>query len=164
VLEVNVSGRSVGDHSLPGLIAHELSAHAVDPARLILEITETAAIANMDDALRFAGALTSLGCSFALDDFGAGFGSFYYLKHLPVDIVKIDGDFISGPRSQIDELVVQAIVRIARELGKQTVAEHVGDDETLAALRAWGVDFAQGYRVGHPFPAEMLRAPATHAR
>jgi len=163
VLEVNVSGRSVGDRSLPALIERELSAHGVEPARLILEITETAAIANMDDALRFADALTSLGCSFALDDFGAGFGSFYYLKHLPVDIVKIDGDFISGPRSQIDELVVQAIVRIAQELGKHTVAEHVQDEETLSALRDWGVDYAQGFQIAHPFPAELLSCGASRA-
>jgi EAL domain-containing protein (putative c-di-GMP-specific phosphodiesterase class I) len=157
MLEVNVSGRSVGDASLPALIERELTANAVDPARLILEITETAAIANMDDARRFADALGELGCSFALDDFGAGFGSFYYLKHLPADILKIDGDFIAGPRSHIDELVIQSIVRIARELGKHTVAEYVGDEETVRALREWGVDFAQGFHIGRPFPAEELR-------
>jgi EAL domain-containing protein (putative c-di-GMP-specific phosphodiesterase class I) len=88
--------------------------------------------------------------------FGAGFGSFYYLKHLPADILKIDGEFIAGPRSQIDELVIQSIVQIARQLGKHTVAEYVGDEETVRALREWGVDFAQGFHNGRPFPAEQL--------
>ncbi len=163
VLEVNVSGRSMGDRSLPGLIARALKYHAVDPARLVLEITETAAIANMDEALRFAADLSALGCSFALDDFGAGFGSFYYLKHLPVDLVKIDGDFVSGPRSAADDLVVQAIVQVAQGLGKRTVAEHVGDAATLDALRTWGVDFAQGYDIGRPFPASELTARSATA-
>jgi diguanylate cyclase (GGDEF)-like protein/PAS domain S-box-containing protein len=163
VLEVNVSGRSVGDHALLALIAQELAAGDVDPSRLILEITETAAIANMDDARNFADALRAMGCSFALDDFGAGFGSFYYLKHMQADILKIDGDFIAGPRSQIDELVIQSIVRIARELGKHTVAEYVDDEETVRTLRGWGVDFAQGFHIGRPFPSEELVAPGVRA-
>ena len=81
-------------------------------------------------------ALHGLGCSFALDDFGAGFGSFYYLKHLPVEYLKIDGDFVSSPRTRTDELVIDSIVHIAQGLGKQTIAEHVEDEATLAALRA----------------------------
>lgn len=155
-LEVNVSGRSVGDHDLPRLVQRELVRTGVDPSRLIIEITETAAIANMDDARRFADEIMALGCSFALDDFGAGFGSFAYLKHLPSDLLKIDGDFIRTPRSHADELIVQSIVGIARALGKQTLAEYVGDQETLDVLRGLGVDYAQGFFIGRPFPVEDL--------
>ena len=155
-LEVNVSGRNVGDHDLPRLIEQELRRTGVDPTRLVIEITETAAIANMDDARRFADEICALGCSFALDDFGAGFGSFAYLKHLPADLLKIDGDFIAGPRSQVDDLVIRSIVEIARELGKETVAEYVGDEETVVRLREIGVDYAQGFHIGRPFPIGEL--------
>jgi diguanylate cyclase (GGDEF)-like protein/PAS domain S-box-containing protein len=157
-LEVNVSGRNVGDHGLPGLIGDELRRTGVDPRRLVIEITETAAIANMDDARRFADEISALGCGFALDDFGAGFGSFAYLKHLPADLLKIDGEFIAGPRSEVDELIVESIVRIARQLGKETVAEYVGDAETVESLRQAGVDYAQGFHIGRPFDAGELGA------
>jgi len=155
-LEVNVSGRSVGDHDLPRLVERELRRTGVDPSRLIIEITETAAIANMDDARRFADEILALGCSFALDDFGAGFGSFAYLKHLPADLLKIDGEFIKSPRSHADEIIVRSIVAIAQAMGKQTVAEYVGDQDTIDALREMGVDYAQGFFIGKPFPLEEL--------
>ena len=93
-LEVNVSGKSMGDLAFPELVEREIAATGVDPSRLVFEITETAAIANMEQARSFAERLTRLGCRFALDDFGAGFSSFYYLKYLPLDYLKIDGDFI----------------------------------------------------------------------
>jgi diguanylate cyclase (GGDEF)-like protein/PAS domain S-box-containing protein len=151
-LEVNLSGHSTGDQQLLRLIKGELEQSGVEPNRLILEITETAAIASIDQARRFAEALRELGCQFALDDFGAGFGSFYYLKHIPVDFLKIDGDFVRTPRSQADDLVVESIVHMARGLGKQTIAEFVEDEGTLEALRAQGVDYAQGFHVGRPAP------------
>ena len=98
-----------------------------------------------------------MGCEFALDDFGAGFGSFYYLKYLPFDYLKIDGDFIhSLPANRTDQLVVQAVADIAHGLGKQTIAEFVGDDDTLALLADCGVDMAQGYHIGRPVPADQL--------
>jgi len=153
-LEVNLSGRSTGDEQLLRLIKGELEQSGVAPDRLILEITETAAIASIDQARRFAEALRDLGCRFALDDFGAGFGSFYYLKHIPVDFLKIDGDFVRSPRSRADDLVVESIVLMARGLGKQTIAEFVEDEGTLEALRAQGVDYAQGFHIGRPAPAE----------
>jgi diguanylate cyclase (GGDEF)-like protein/PAS domain S-box-containing protein len=152
-LEVNLSGRSLDDEDLIAAIAAELEATGTDPTRLVLEITETATVANLDDARRFAESLTGLGCRFALDDFGAGFGSFTYLKHLPAAYLKIDGDFVSSPRSRTDELVIEAIVGMARGLGKSTIAEFVGDEATIEMLRAAGVDYAQGYHVGRPFPA-----------
>jgi len=153
-LEVNLSGRSTGDEQLLRLIKGELEQSGVAPNRLILEITETAAIASIDQARRFAEALRELGCRFALDDFGAGFGSFYYLKHIPVDFLKIDGDFVRSPRSRADDLVVESIVHMARGLGKQTIAEFVEDEGTLEALRAQGVDYAQGFHIGRPTPVE----------
>jgi diguanylate cyclase (GGDEF)-like protein/PAS domain S-box-containing protein len=150
--EVNLSGHSTGDEQLLRLIKGELEQAGVAPDRLILEITETAAIASIDQARRFAQALRDLGCRFALDDFGAGFGSFYYLKHIPVDFLKIDGDFVRSPRSKADDLVVESIVHMARGLGKQTIAEFVEDEGTLEALRAQGVDYAQGFHIGRPGP------------
>jgi EAL domain-containing protein (putative c-di-GMP-specific phosphodiesterase class I) len=153
----------VADPDLPDLIRKEVESAGVEPSGLTFEVTETAAIANMTQAQSFAATLSSLGCGFAIDDFGSGFGSFYYLKHLPADIVKIDGDFIRElPRSRVDQLVVESMVQIANGLGMRTVAEFALDDETIAALRKYGVDFAQGYGVGEPRPAEELfTAPAT---
>jgi diguanylate cyclase (GGDEF)-like protein/PAS domain S-box-containing protein len=157
-LEVNLSGRSVGDIELLTLIERELDARAIDPANLILEVTETAAIANMSRARGFATRLRALGCGFALDDFGAGFGSFYYVKHIPFDYVKIDGEFIRNlPSSDTDQLIVDSIVHMSKGLGKHTIAESVGDGETVEVLKAHGVDFAQGYHLGRPQPvAEAL--------
>jgi diguanylate cyclase (GGDEF)-like protein/PAS domain S-box-containing protein len=153
-LGVNLSGESVvGDPELLSMIERELDNAAVDPSNLIFEITETAAIANMTEATRFAQGLTNLGCSLALDDFGTGFGSFYYLKHLPVRYVKLDGEFIHNlPRNPVDEHMVRAIVGVAHGLGIQTIAESVADDETIQMLRTYGVDFAQGFHIGRPAP------------
>jgi diguanylate cyclase (GGDEF)-like protein len=160
VLEVNLSGKSVTDRELLDYIAAEITRAEIDPQQLIFEITETAAIANMAEAARFAQDLTALGCRFALDDFGAGFASFYYLKHLPLSFVKLDGDFIrSLPTSPTDQLLVRAMVEVARGLGMQTIAEFVGDAETVELLTTLGVDFAQGFHVGMPEPAQTaLRA------
>ena len=117
-------------------------------------------MANIPRARDFAERLQDLGCQFALDDFGAGFGSFYYLKHLPFDYLKIDGEFVRNcVATRTDQLVIQAVVQIARGLGKRTVAEFVGDDATLALLRRHGVDFAQGFHVGEPAPVESVAPP-----
>ncbi len=150
-LSVNLSGRAFADRDLLSIIQAELSAASVDPASLILEVTETAAITNMDDAQRFMQTLKVIGCGFSLDDFGVGFSSFSRLKYLPVDYLKIDGSFIRDlPRSPVDQQLVQAIVNVARALGKQTIAEFVNDDETIRLLTEYGVDFAQGYHIGVP--------------
>jgi len=159
-LEVNISGRSIADPELPGFIVEQLEAASVDPGLLILEVTETAAIGNMDEARRFVARLTDIGCSFALDDFGAGFGSFYYLKHLSLDYLKIDGEFIRNlPASTTDQLILRSIVQMANGLGKKTIAEFVGSQESLQLLREHGVQYAQGYHVGRPRPLTELRAP-----
>jgi diguanylate cyclase (GGDEF)-like protein/PAS domain S-box-containing protein len=157
---INVSGESVvGDPELLRMIERELARCSVDPGRLIFEVTETAAIANMPEATEFARGLTDLGCSLALDDFGTGFGSFYYLKHLPVSYVKLDGEFIHNlPRSEVDEHMVKAIVGVSQALGIKTVAESVADAETIALLQKHGVDYAQGYFVGKPTPVSIALA------
>ncbi|WP_205696057.1 PAS domain S-box protein [Conexibacter sp. SYSU D00693] len=157
VFEVNVSGKSLNDQLLLETVETGLQISGVDPTRLIFEVTETAAVANIHQAREFADRLASLGCRFALDDFGAGFGSFYYLKHLPFDYLKIDGEFVRNClRSRTDQLVIEAVVRIANGLGKATIAEFVGDERTERFLRAHGVDHAQGFHVGKPAPLESL--------
>ena len=157
VLEVNLSGHSICDPELPDLIEAELTRAPIDPAQLVFEITETAAIANMEEARALATRIRRWGCRFALDDFGAGFGSFYYLKYLPVDYLKIDGEFIRNlDSSEIDQRMVSAMVEIARALGLRTIAEFVENGEILEQLRSFGVDFAQGYHIGKPAPVEEL--------
>jgi len=157
-IEVNLSGTSLNDTALLHVIESGLTRHNVDPRRLIFEITETAAVSNIPLARRFAESLIDLGCRFALDDFGAGFGSFYYLKHLPFDYLKIDGEFISGCLSnRVDQLVIEAVVRIARGLGKETIAEFVSDEQLERFVRSQGVDHAQGLHVGAPVPLEQLQ-------
>jgi diguanylate cyclase (GGDEF)-like protein len=150
--EVNLSGPSMGDPELLELMERDL---AQLPRRggLVIEVTETAAIVDVERARNFAEHLATLGCAFALDDFGAGYGSFYYLKHLPFDYLKIDGEFIRGLlTNHADQVIVKSLVEIAQQLGKQTVAEFVEDEPTLELLRQLGVDFAQGYFVGRPAP------------
>jgi EAL domain-containing protein (putative c-di-GMP-specific phosphodiesterase class I) len=149
----------MGDPEILRVIERELRETRLDPARVIFEITETAAIANIAKAREFSDQLAKLGCRFALDDFGAGFGSFYYLKHVRFDILKIDGEFVRDAcATRTDRLVIQAVVAIARGLGKETVAEHVGDDATVALLRDLGVDYGQGYFLGKPQPLEGFLA------
>jgi EAL domain-containing protein (putative c-di-GMP-specific phosphodiesterase class I) len=137
----------------------------VPPQRLIVEITETAAIVNLERARALADLLRLRGCLLALDDFGAGFASFSYLKHLRFDVLKIDGEFVRGLRDNpTDRLVVEAVVAIARGLGTPSLAEFVTDDETLAAVRALGVDYAQGFHLGRPVPVDEALLPPSIAR
>lgn len=158
-LEVNLSGKAFSDAELLPLIQQELEATSIDPASLVLEVTETAAIANIGDAQGFVRTLKGLGCRFALDDFGVGFSSFNQLKHLPVDYLKIDGSFVLNlPVSPVDQHMVRAMVQVARGLAMKTIAEFVGDEQTLRWLREHGVDYAQGYHIGRPREiSELLR-------
>jgi len=152
-IAVNVSAVSVTDESLLTVLERALRSRRVDPSRLTIEVTETAAISDMEQARDFCVGVQSLGCAVALDDFGAGFGSFQYLKHLPFSYLKIDGDFIRGlPGSRTDQLVVKALVGVVRGMGRRTIAEFVGDAPTLEMLRSYGVDYAQGFEVGRPQP------------
>ena len=153
VLEVNVSGRAFSDPEMLPMVQRELAAHGVAPRRLIFEITETAAVADLDQARHFLTTLRSLGCRFAIDDFGIGFSSFFYLKHLPVDYLKIDGSFIRDiGKSPADAALVRAIVEVAKTLGVGTIAEHVEDAETAHWLRDRGVDYGQGDHLGSARP------------
>ena len=161
VLHVNLSGKSIGDPKVAALTESALTGAGIDPSRLVFELTETAAMANIEEAKAFAHRLRARGCRLALDDFGAGFGSFYYLKNLPFDYFKIDGDLIRGlAASHMDQLVVGAIVGIAHGMGKKTIAEFVSDDETVRLLETAGVDCAQGYHLGRPQPLRELVMPA----
>ena len=157
-LEVNLSGRTIGDEGFLAALEEEIRSTTIDPANLVFEVTESAAISNLEEVRGFSAELTRLGCRFALDDFGAGFGSFHYLKYLPLDYLKIDGDFIANlPRNPTDQAVVRAIVDLSARLGKETIAEFVGDEQTLELVREYGVHFAQGYYVGRPGPiSEVL--------
>ncbi|MGA2319147.1 MAG: EAL domain-containing protein [Solirubrobacteraceae bacterium] len=152
-IAVNLSALSVTDGAMLVHIERSLALNRVDPSRLVLEVTETAAISDMERAKAFCAGAEALGCAVALDDFGAGFGSFQYLKHLPFSYLKIDGDFVRGlPRSPTDQLVVKALVGVVRGMGRQTIAEFVGDEPTLSLLRSYGVDYAQGFELGRPVP------------
>ena len=155
---VNLSGRSLRDGGLASFVEQELQARGADPASLMLEVTETSAITNIESAREFMARLRKLGCRFAIDDFGAGFASFGYLKYLPVDRVKIDGSYVRNlPHAVQDQHFVRAMVEVARGLGMETVAEFVEDEETLSLLTAMGVDFGQGFYIARPAPvAEAL--------
>jgi diguanylate cyclase (GGDEF)-like protein len=159
-LHVNLSGASIADISVLEFIERRLDEGDADPARCTFEITETARIHDYQVAAGFADRLTEFGCQVAIDDYGAGFGPFHYLKQIPFDVIKIDGAFIRDmPNNDADQLTVQAIVQIARGLGKTTIAEYVQDDATTQLLREYGVDMAQGYHLGRPVDAaEALAA------
>jgi EAL domain-containing protein (putative c-di-GMP-specific phosphodiesterase class I) len=167
-LSVNLSGRTLSDEGLLETLERDLERTGADPGCLTFEVTETAAVSNIHRAREFAERLRGIGCRFALDDFGAGFGSFYYLKHLPFDYLKIDGEFVAGCLSnRTDQLVIRAVVDIAQGLGKETVAEFASDPELVRFLETQGVDYAQGFEVGRPVPLESLLAtlgPGTATR
>jgi EAL domain-containing protein (putative c-di-GMP-specific phosphodiesterase class I) len=159
-LHVNLSGASIADLSVIEFIERRLDEGDADPSRCTFEITATAKVADYAKAGGFADRLSEFGCQVAIDDYGSGFGPFHYLKELPFDVIKIDGEFIRDmPRSDADQLTVQAIVQIARGLGKTTIAEYVQDDATADLLREYGVDMAQGFHLGRPVAmAESLAA------
>jgi diguanylate cyclase (GGDEF)-like protein/PAS domain S-box-containing protein len=150
-IAVNVSGRSFDDPGLPAYIIEQLRERSVAPGRLIIEITETAAVSDLADAQRFIDALKQVGCAVCLDDFGAGFASFAYLKHIGVDAFKIDGMFIRNlPHDHDNQVFVRGMVEVARGLGKTTMAECVEDEDTLKLLNQLGVDKAQGFYLDRP--------------
>jgi len=150
-IAVNLSGRSLDDPALPSHIADLLRSQNTDPARLLIEVTETAAVSDLSDAQRFISALRDTGCGVCLDDFGAGFASFAYLKHIRVDTIKLDGMFIRDlPHDHENQVFVRGMVEVAHGLGKRTVAEFVEDAATLNLLAELGVDLAQGYHLDRP--------------
>ncbi len=156
-LSVNLSGKAMDNPEILLLIQILLKEHDVEPSRLIIEVTETAAVSDIMGAERLMRKIRELGCRFALDDFGVGFSSLNYLKQLPVDYVKLDGMFIRQlPYSADDQVFVKALNEMAHGLDKQTVAEFVENEEIVEMLEKYGVDYAQGYYIGKPLP-DILR-------
>ena len=164
-LAINLSGTSLNDERFLEFLIAQLAVHDLTPGALCFEITETAAIANLANVVYFMRELKARGCSFSLDDFGSGLSSFTYLKTLPVDYLKIDGQFVQGVTSDaIDRSMVEAISQIGRSMGIKTVAERVETAEVLAELARLGVGFAQGFYIAAPdsvahFPYRLSRAP-----
>ncbi|MCB9732544.1 MAG: EAL domain-containing protein [Deltaproteobacteria bacterium] len=157
---VNVSGRTL-DAGFAEWLVDQIDLHRVEPSMLCLELTETAAVEELPRAGASLDRLRASGVRVALDDFGSGLSSFSYLKRLPIDIVKIDGQFIKSlGKSEVDRTIVRSVAEIARSMGKVTVAEWVEDEATLELVRELGVDFVQGYLFGKPGPlAELFTSP-----
>ena len=150
---VNLSGQSLSDEKFLKEITDQLNRSSIPAGKICFEITETAAILNLNNASQFIKTLKRLGCSFALDDFGSGLSSFAYLKSLPVDFVKIDGFFVKDVVSDpVDLAMVKAINDMAHAMGKLTIAEFVEDGEILEKLVDLGVDYVQGYGISQPAP------------
>jgi diguanylate cyclase (GGDEF)-like protein/PAS domain S-box-containing protein len=150
---INLSGQSLGESTLHEYILEQLRHYALPAEKISFEITETAVVSRLDQAARFISLLKRRGFRFALDDFGTGMSSFAYLKHLPVDYLKIDGSFVRNMLNDpIDRAMVESINHIGHMMGLQTIAEYVEDDQTLEQLIDIGVDYAQGYGVVRPMP------------
>jgi diguanylate cyclase (GGDEF)-like protein len=150
-LAVNLSGRSFNNPNLVPHVRACLARHAVQPASVIFEITETAALADIDASIQIMEALRGEGCRFALDDFGVGFSSLYYLKKLPLDYIKIDGSFVRNlTRDNEHQVLIRALVDVARAFNLNTIAEFVEDAGVLELLAELGVDYAQGYHIEKP--------------
>ncbi len=159
---INLSGHSLGDEAFLRFLNSLFETSGIPPDKICLEITETAAIANLPVALKFIETLQTLGCRFALDDFGIGLSSFAYLKNLPVDFLKIDGSFVKNIVEDPNDLaIVKSINEIGHTMGKQTIAECAENNEILERLSDLGVDFAQGYGIDHPKPIEEIGSITT---
>lgn len=157
VFSINLSGTSLGDKSLLGYIREQLAIYAIPAAAICFEITETAAIVNLNNTIHLIKALKKLGCRFALDDFGSGMSSFMYLKNLGVDFLKIDGSFVKEMHiNKIDHAMVRSIHSVAESMGIQTVAEFVENKAILTELEKIGVHFGQGYYLGKPIELKRL--------
>ena len=157
MFSINLSGTSLSDDGFLEFLLGELGATAIRPGSLCFEITETAAIASLSNVVYFMRELRSRGVHFALDDFGAGLSSFSYLKTLPVEFLKIDGQFVENvAKDPVDRSMVEAICQVARAMGVRTVAERVETAEALEALAQIGVDYAQGFYIAGPQPLDGL--------
>ncbi|MFK7888645.1 MAG: EAL domain-containing protein [Gammaproteobacteria bacterium] len=154
---INLSGQSLSDRVFQDFLFAQLNKNKIRAGKVCFEITETAAIAQMDRAIEFMNALRETGCTLALDDFGSGLSSYAYLKNMPVDIVKIDGQFVRDiAHSDVAQAMVRSINEIAQLMGKRTVAEYVEDEVILERLESVGVDYVQGYGIGRPRPMSEI--------
>lgn len=156
-VSINLSGQSIGDRQVHIKLIDTVRNCGVDPNKLCFEVTETSAIRNIEDAVSIIQQLNALGVKFALDDFGSGSSSFGYLKALPVDYLKIDGQFVRNlPTDPVDIATVRCIADMASLLHKETVAEFVETNSALSLLKSLGVDHAQGYLLHKPEPLSQL--------
>jgi len=154
---INLSAQTFGDRAFAEFVEMTLESYGVDAGRVCFELTETAAITNIANASELMMALKDLGCSILLDDFGSGLSSFGYLKNLPIDYLKIDGQFVRDLTTDpLDEVMVRMCQELAKVLGVKTVAEFIENQEILEAVKAIGVDYAQGYHLARPRPAMQL--------
>lgn len=161
VYSINLSGQSMADPNLETHVIRAAKACGLDPARVCLEVTETSAISNLAIARQLMQRLRDAGFRFALDDFGAGLSSLRYLKQLPVDYLKIDGQFVRGLENDaVAQTMVESIVRVAEVLEIETIGEMVESEASLELLRDLGVDYAQGFHLGKPYVLPALLAPA----
>jgi len=158
---VNISARTVGQSAFLSVVEHTLERNGVEPSQITFEITETAVVADIVGATRFASRLEAIGCSFALDDFGTGYAALTYLKHLPIRYLKIDVDFVRDlVENERSRAVVSGVVALAAGFGQRTIADGVENAATLVALRELGVDMGQGFHIGRPAP---LASPAIYS-
>lgn len=154
---INLSGTSLNDGTLCNFLGDELANSSVAAHRICFEITETAAINSLMDAARLMNTIKAMGCRFALDDFGSGLSSFAYLKHLPVDYLKIDGSFVRDmTEDTVDQAIVAAMNKVGHLMGIQTIAECVETTAIVEMLKSLGVDYAQGYTIGRPRPLQSM--------
>jgi EAL domain-containing protein (putative c-di-GMP-specific phosphodiesterase class I) len=164
-LSLNVSPESINDGSWWSAFTASLAGHPGIAPRLIIEITESAAIRDIDEARGFVARLKELGCRIAIDDFGAGYTSFRNIRKLGVDLIKIDGGFVTPlATSADDQAFVRTLIGLARQLGLKTVAEWVPDEKAAAMLVEWGCDYLQGELIGLASVAPPWAAPATLAQ
>ncbi len=160
ICSINLSGLTFADEYFVSFAKHKISNSKVPPEKICFEITETAAISNLSVALMAIQELKELGCLFSLDDFGSGLSSFSYLKNLPVDFIKIDGEFIKGIHNNpINQAMVKSIHEVGKVMNKKTIAEFVESEEDIATLKTIGVDYLQGYAIQEPevIPRKYLR-------
>ena len=155
-LAINLSAKSFSDDSVIAQITHAMQSRGVQGSQIIFEITETAALSNLVQAVEHINVLKGLGCEIALDDFGVGYSSFHSLKSLPLDYIKIDGSFVKDcPKRPDDQMFIKALINIAHNFGHKTVAEFVENKEIQDMMAAFGVDYSQGYYIGKPMPPNM---------
>jgi len=159
---LNISAHAFDDETLLPMIRALLEKTNLDPSALTFEVSEASAIGSLPTAVQFINELKKIGCMFALDCFGSGFSSFTYLKHLPVDKLKIDGVFIQNmTHTTVDRAMVQSMTQVAHALDKIVIAGCVETLEALILVKKIGVDYAQGYYVGEP-DEHLLAQPTLH--
>ena len=155
---VNLSGQSLSDSKFMEDCISQLDSSQINPERICFEITETAMIANLSNAIKSVSILQGLGCKIALDDFGSGLSSFAYLKNLPVDYLKIDGSLIKDlEHDPVNVTMVKSIIHIGQSMKLETIAEYVENDAILEILRDLKIDYVQGYGIAKPVPLEEIK-------